>query len=228
MSQLLASDLNNPEFAGAINPDSLLHCEFYMHNPLDKWASEEASYKEGRNIRINKYKEAVPFCRIMKPGDNTSIITTEARDDHKRRFPNQWLKFQMDEGLINEAIGVHGTPLEDWPELKDQPEQIRDLKYKRFYTVEQIAGASDASVQGMGMGGLGFREKARQFLRGKVAADIHTEMQAKDKQLAEMQAQMKAMQEQMAALSAQKPAEPKRRKRRTKAEMIEDGKQHAA
>ena len=213
MSQLLASDLNNPEFAGPVDPDSLLHCEFYMHNPVDKWNSEQESIKTGRKVVLNKYEKPVPFVRIMKPGDNTTTIETEVRESHKRRFPKQWLYFQMNEGLIDDGQNIMGWKLDEWEELKNQPETLRDLKYRRFYTVEQVAGASDGQIQGMGIGGMGLRERARAALRAKISADVNEKIDEKDKVIAEMQAQMKLMQEQMAALTM-KTDEPKARRGR--------------
>ena len=35
------------------------------------------------------------YVRIMVPGDTTNIIDQPVRDDHKERFPRQWLHFQM-------------------------------------------------------------------------------------------------------------------------------------
>lgn len=218
MPQLLASDLNNPEFVGAQNPDSFLHVEFYMHEPVDKWASEAESLKAGRRVTVKKPGGPRPFIRIGNPGDRNSIPEIEVREDHKRRFPEKWLYFQMNEGLIEPGGGVIGWKLQDWPELKDQTDLIRDLNYKRFFTVEQLANASDAQIQGIGIGGLGFREKAKAALRDRVSKDVNDKIAEKDAQLAALQKQMLAMQEQMAALS--KPAdEPKpRRGRPPKAE----------
>lgn len=203
MSQPLASDLNNPEFVGAINPDSLLHVEFYLFEPLDKWASDEASYQQGRPVRIMMPGGKRPYVRIMKPGDNTSIIETPVREDHKRRFPQQWLYFQMQEGLIDGGANIPGWKLEDWPELQHKEEQLHDLKARRFYTVEQIAGASDAQVQGMGFGGPGLRESARAALRSKVSSDINDKLAEKDAAIAKMQQQMAELAEKMNTMTAQ-------------------------
>lgn len=213
MPQPLASDVNNPEFMGALDPDSLLHCEFYMHNPVDKWSSEQKSYETGRKVLIQKYEKPVPFVRISKPGDNTSILETEVRESHKRRFPKQWLYFQMNEGLIDEGKNVIGWKLDEWEELKNQPESLRDLKYRRFHTVEQLAGASDGQVQGMGIGGLGLRERAKAALRAKISADVNEKIDEKDKVIAAMQEQIRIMQEQMAALTM-KSDKPKARRGR--------------
>ena len=220
MSQMLASDVNNPEFVGAIpNPDSLLYVEFYWNTPIDKWGSEEASAKEGRRVTVYM-KELVidstgkatktdrdlriPYVRIMRPGDQTSIIETPVREDHKQRWPEKWLYWQMAEGIVNEGENIPGWKVEDWPHLDGQPTLVRDLKYMRFYTVEQIAGASDAQLQKMGIGGPGLRENARVDLRKKMGADLSAEIKERDKQIAEQGAALKALQEQMATLMEQK------------------------
>ncbi len=52
MSQMLATDLNNPDFQGAVNPDSQLYVEFYMHKAIDKWRSDEQSVEQGRRVTI--------------------------------------------------------------------------------------------------------------------------------------------------------------------------------
>ena len=78
---MLASDLANPEFVGARNPDDMLYVEFYWHEPVDKNKSEE----QGKTIREDKQ----PFVRIMRPGDNTSILETPVRDSHKQRWPQK-------------------------------------------------------------------------------------------------------------------------------------------
>lgn len=198
MGQLLATDLNNNEFVGAIaNPDQTLYVEFYMYKPLDKWATEEMSQKEGRLVRV--YGKEEPFVRIMRPGDSLNIRETKVTEEHKQRWPEQWLYFQMREGLVAE-MDIPGWKLEEWPHILDKPDLLREFKMSRFSTVEQIAGASDAQVQKMGIGGLGFREQARTDIRKKLSIDLHEAITAKDKQVAEMQAKMEAMAEQVAAL----------------------------
>src|SRR3990167_10688072 len=138
------TDLANRNFVGATNPDSLLHSEFYWYEPLDQNKSDEESVKQGRPIRINGPKQI--YVRIMAPGDQTSIIETPVREDHKRRFPEKWLYFQIQEGLIDGGANQPGWKIEEkmdgmW-ELSE--EEVHQLKFLRFYTVEQIAGANDA------------------------------------------------------------------------------------
>lgn len=160
---MLDSDINNA--------DAQLHVEFY--------AREDGPNKG--NV----------YCRIQAPGDKTNVIDQPLRDDHKARFPRQWLYFQMQQ---NEgAASQIGTPLTQW--LADSPDdinrdQIAELSILKFVTVEQLALASDAQLQRVGMGAIGLREKARMYLNRKNRSDANAELDATKQQLAELQAQM--------------------------------------
>jgi len=188
MATMLASDVNNPEFVGAHDPDAGLYVEFYWHEPVDKWASEDASAKAGKRVIIKGQKQ--PFVRVMRPGDQTSIIETPVREDHKQRWPQKWLYWQMQEGQVNEGENIPGWKLEEWPYLQDKPQLIRELKFARFYTVDQVAGASDAQVQRMGIGGEGIRQTARVDLRERVGKEVTDQLKAKDAELNEMKERM--------------------------------------
>ena len=152
---MLASDLNNPEFAGAVNPDSRLYVTFYKKPQENAFQSQI----NGRPIF-----EDVVFCRIIAPGDSLAIPDAPANEDDKRRFPLQWQHFLNTGG--NEET-TSGTPLASWPLLtRSQVEELRSMK---FFTVEQVANASDQQITriGMlaGMGAFAFREAADRYLR---------------------------------------------------------------
>lgn len=205
MSSMLASDVNNPEFVGATNPDNSLYVEFYIETPLDQIRSRDAGKKVFQTLHTvnpetgkstdTKEPLKIPFVRIMKPGDNTSIIETPVREDHKARWPQQWLYFQMKEGLIEDGAQIPGWKIEDWPHVNEDSEAVRNLKFQRFYTVEQIAGCSDAQLQRIGMGGAGLREAAKRALRDRVKDGISAEMAKKDTEMAAM----RVVQEEQAA-----------------------------
>jgi hypothetical protein len=167
------------------NADSLLHVEFYI--------SEEKDYK------------GKPFIRIIVPGDKTNIVEQMVRDDHKERFPRQWLYFQMKQ---NEQDGsLPGTPLRAWAEA--DPEfinagRLEELQILKFQTVEQVATASDSQLQRIGMGGSGLREKARLFLTQKNKADGSAELEKTRQELDELKAQMAEL------IAARKPGRPKK------------------
>ena len=159
----LDSDINNA--------DAQLHVEFYIR-------------EEGPN-------KGNTYCRIMAPGDKTNIIDQPLRDDHKERFPRQYLYFQMQQ---NEGVASQiGTPLLEWH--RENPEelnrdQMAELNILKFVTVEQLALASDAQLQRVGMGGIGLRERARQFLNRKNRSDANKELEDTKAQLQQLQAQM--------------------------------------
>lgn len=202
---MLASDLNNPEFVNPMNPDGLLYVEFYMHEPILKWQSELKSEEAGRRVVVKGPKQA--FVRIMRPGDQTSILEVAVREEHKQRWPDKWLYFQMQEGLIDSNENVPGWRLEDWNHLTDKPDLLKDLKFMRFHTVDQLAGASDAQVQKLGIGGAGLREQAKVDLRSRINKEFNEKLAEKDKQLADMQARMEKLE---AALSSKTLHLPKK------------------
>lgn len=210
MGQLLATDMNNQEFVGAVqNPDALLHVEFYMYKPMDKWQTEVKSQEAGRLVRI--YGEEQPFVRIMRPGDQTTIIETSVREEHKQRWPEQWLYFQMREGLVETDRQIPGWRIEEWAYLDDKPDMLREFKLNRYSTVEQVAGASDMQVQKMGLGGVGFREQARSDLRKKMSADLSEAITAKDAEVAALAKKLDLAMEQIAKLTETVTAPDKKR-----------------
>lgn len=205
MSAKLASDLDNTDFVGAVNPDSRLAVQFYTKSIQNEFESE----RQGRPIFFDSV-----FVKIFVPGDPTSIIDTMARDEHKKRFPLHWAHYQNAHSGDTKEMG---TPLSQWPRITQaQAEELRALK---FYTVESVAGASDAQLQriGMiaGMSPYAFRDHAVRFLkaaqddsvakeaedRAKAAeeraaaleAEIQKQREETAQQLADMQAQIKAL-----------------------------------
>ena len=194
----LASDLNNPNFVGPVNPDSLLSVEFFMHEPEDVHKSEKA----GKVIK----GPAIPYVRIQNPGDHTSIMETPVTESHKRRWPDKWLYFQIQNNMVEGAAEIPGWKIEQWTELS--PEQVRTLQFMRFSVVEQVANASDSQCQRMGMDGMSLREKARLALRARMGVEIKQEMEAKDAKIASQDAAIAALQKQMQELmeSITKPA----------------------
>jgi hypothetical protein len=149
--------------------DSTLHVEFYEY--------EKEPYK------------GKPFVRIMTPGDKNNIVDQPVQEYHKRRFPRQWLYFSMKD---NDST-VIGTPIEVWH--SEQPETLNkfqrdEMLILKFQTVEQIATASDSQLQKIGMGALGLREKARNYLATRNSSVASNQLEETRKELAEMKQQM--------------------------------------
>lgn len=150
------------------NGDSQLHVEFYENR--------------------SEPDRPRPFVRIMIPGDKTNIIDQPVREDHKRRFPRQFLYFQMKNAPDAPAIG---TALEIWHgECPDEftAGQLDEMRILKFQTVEQLAQASDGQLQKIGLGAVGLREKAKAYLARKNSAENKSEIEELKAMVAQLMA----------------------------------------
>ena len=181
------------------NPDSRLNVKFYQRAINNEFKSA----LEGRPIM-----EMRDFILIEVPGDNLTVIDTFAVDEHKERFPVQWARYQ------NEKTDgdIEGTLLNDWPVLNAAI--AAELKHFKFYTVEQVAAASDAQLNTLGMAAgmspLALRDKAKAYLgSAKDTALVQQqadELSKRDEIIARMEAQIAEL-----AQQANKPkATPKK------------------
>ena len=189
----LASDLDNRDFIGAVDPNEMLQVEFYNHAALDTWATNQSGLKT--------YLAECPFIRIAIPGNDKTIVERPADGRDTNKYPRQWLVFQMQSGMIANAENVPGWQIEDWDELN--PEQVRQLKFLRFYTVEQIAGANDTQIQGIGMGGLALREKAKRALAIKNASAVNDAVAVRDEEIEAFKLQMAVRDKEIEAFKLQ-------------------------
>ena len=209
---MIASDADNPNFVGAHNPDAALVVKFYtkaVHQPF-------RSTQEGRPI----YSD-VDYIQIFTPGNQLNIIDTPVRGEHQARFAQQWAAYKSGK----EGGAEFGTPVNQWPFLSaSQAEEFRAVK---FFTVEQLANASDGQLQALGMiGGMNahvIRERAKAFLSAS-AGNAPTEKLAQEneelkQQMADLQRQMQAL---MANTGAVLPVEKPKRRRRTKEQIAAD------
>jgi hypothetical protein len=191
MSNMLASDLANPEFVNPSNPDNQLSVVFYSKTLQDMFKTET----EGRPI-FNDCE----MVRITMPGDQLTIIDTFAREDHKKRFPRQWEHYKA--GRAGDQRLVGKTPLTAWNQLT--PAQAEELRHMKFYAVEDIANASDEAISRIGMAAgmspYAFREAAANFLMASKDAAALSKSQ---KEVQELRDQMAQMQQQFAALAQQ-------------------------
>ena len=198
----LASDDNNTEFMGARDPDSMLHVRFHEVALQNNFQSE----KQGRPIF-----ETVIFTEIHTPGNQLTIIDRPKIQRDEIRFPKQWAFFKS---THSDDPAQQGTPLTAWPFLDvARAEMLRAMK---FFTIEQIAGASDEQIGRIGMlagcGALAFRDKAKAYL--SVARDAnavaHKEeslkaAEAKSEAQAAQIVELKEMVQRLVAQQAQAP-----------------------
>ena len=176
--------------------------------------------QEGRPIF-----DDVDMIKIYISGDSNNVIDTLVREDHKQRFPHQWQNYVNQHGS---DPSLSGTPLEQWPLITKA--QAEELKAMKFFTVENVASASDGQLSRLGMmAGMSpyaFRDRAVNFLKvAKDEADVslHEQTIAKLEQenaklKAETDAKIAEMQQQMASVLA---AVGEKKPRKRKAETVE-------
>ena len=186
---MLASDANNPDFMGAHNPDRRLSVQFYSKPIKNEFQSEQ----QQRPIF-----DAADMIKIITPGNTLSIIDTFVRPEHKERFPGQWAAYK---NRSDEHTHEMGTPITEWPRISaTQAEELRGLK---FYTVEAIAGAADAQLQGIGMiagvSAYTFRDDAKRFL---MVADAASKLSEADKRVKDADDKIAKMQADFAEQTA--------------------------
>ncbi len=121
--------------------------------------------------------------------------------------------------LRGQDAPVNGTPLEAWPAMTSA-EQIYALKARNIRSVEDMALATDADLDGIGMHARKLREAAQYYVKAKDQAGAAESMRQQKAEVdnlslrnSELEEQMKAMQEQLRALTAAKatPPAPKQR-----------------
>jgi|SRR6516225_3760275 hypothetical protein len=181
---------------------SIAFVRFYERAVEHPYESEQA----GRPIA-----RMADYVRIEYPGNNLNVIDTLAADHHKKAYPVEWARYQNEKTTGD----IQGTLLHDWNILNAA--QVHEMKHFKFYTVEQVAGASDAQIATLGMTAgmspLALREKAKAFLTTSRDTAL---AQAQAKALLEKDEQLAAMQKQINELVAAQ-AKPDKKAKQTEA-----------
>lgn len=182
--------------------DKALVVEFYKKEMKNEFLSKE----EGRPIYY-----MADFVRIQTPGDSFNVIDTIVNDEHKKRFREKWAIYQLESG---EGKDYTGTPLSQWGELNKA--QAKEMAHYGFYTVEQVAAASDINIQNIGMVGgtnpLALKQKAADYLAG-----------GKNREDNSMAALLEEIDKLRTELSAMKEHRPQRNKTTLKEEEKQEG-----
>jgi hypothetical protein len=149
------------------------YVEFYSraeHNP-------GKSEKEGRPVY-----DAVDFVKVIHPGER-DVIERAVKEEDRFRWPQQWMQYQAKQEQAPE-----GTPIEHL--FPQNTEIVATLRHMKFHTVELLANASDSALQGIGMGGRQWHEKAKKFLESANKAvgfhKLQTELADRDTKIANL------------------------------------------
>jgi hypothetical protein len=142
-------NLPNPQqdFSPVAPGDEKLFRQFYMGSV----PNEEKTRSEGHPVF-----DAVPFIKIIVPGDRNTVIDTLAGPQYQRRFAREWAAFQA-----NEVQEMSGLPVRDWPGVTRA--QAEELMHMHIITVEQLASVADVYASKI-MGFQDLKRKAQTYL----------------------------------------------------------------
>lgn len=173
-------EYNHHDFVSQREADKNLAVKFY-HQPI---RNEWKSVNEGRPIY-----DDTEMIEIRIRGDRNNVVQRPVRPEDKQRFGQQYDHFKR--GL---ELAASGTPLAEWPVASAS--MVEELKYFGFYTVEQLAEASDSVCSKM-PGLTSMKQRARAFLDLSKGTAPLEQLQAK---LEETESANKALQAQVVDL----------------------------
>jgi hypothetical protein len=181
-----------PAGAQGNHPDDILLVRFTIEAQQNKTKTAE----EGRPIF-----EDTEWISIMAPGSRNEV-RREARLGDKERFPRHYAAFKnrQDQQVIE------GTPLNEWTGATRS--QVEEMRFWNILTVEQLAGTAD-SAMGSFRGLVTLKQSALKYLeasKGNAMAEKFAALEAKYEAL-------------LARMGDAVPPAPKKRKRRSSAEM---------
>lgn len=192
------------------NPDDKLFVQFSMHPVYDPIASEgcDEYAPDGRVIGRKPgagravYRD-VEWIKIMIPGDRSTILEREVREDDKRRFARQYATFKRDG-----EEQVVGTPIETLAHVVPPVltfGQIEEYRHFGVRTIEQLVGMADGLAAKF-PGHQAIKQKAERYITAATAdAPLAALRKANEEQAAQI-ANLQSMVERLAKLAEQKPA----------------------
>lgn len=161
-------------------------CEFFQAQSLDR----ELTAASGG---VPQYR-MVDFVKMIKRGGNGQSVSEPIA--WVRTNQNLWPTVEpaYEAWRKGQSLQQSGTGLAMWPPMT--PAIMKRLEAVHIYTVEELAALADSDMQALGIGIREMRDRARAWVdaekgRGAIAA----ELEARDRQIAELKAQMAVLME---------------------------------
>jgi hypothetical protein len=167
-----------PDGTAIFGNDAQLMVKFFIHPELSVYQSKDKG--------VPVYND-VEMIEVFQPGEKESVKQL-VTDFHKLRFPKQYENFKAGKDQIGS-----GTPLDLL--FPSEPGMVLTLKSFNIFTIQQLAALNDTAISALPMGGRQLVERAKVYLTtAKTGADLH-QMEAMQKQIAELQAALTAKNE---------------------------------
>lgn len=176
-------------------PNHGLIVSFYL-SPIK---NEAKSLEAGREIYEDR--ECV---RVIIPGDRNMEIDRIAEDEDRKKYPAEYDAFKRDA-----KDAVVGTPLAEWPAMGRS--LVQEWNYLNVFTVEQLAGLSDAGKQAFGRGANEWVTKAKAFVELSANTSATEKYAVENERLqSQIDAQQKTIKEMSDAIAAMQSQPEKR------------------
>lgn len=137
------------DFGFARISDNRVNVNFYTRSVQNP----EKSREQGKPWFENQI-----YVRIQPAGERLNIIDRPVYNNDKQMYPAQWRQFTLNQTQVPE-----GTPVEllfpNFPAIADT------LKGAGVWTIQQLAELSGNGLDGLGMGGQEFVNKAQRYLQ---------------------------------------------------------------
>lgn len=159
-----------------LGTDSSLNVQFYHKRVPVPAKSTEAAIV---------WEEKV-YVRIERPGDKSTVWDRPAKDKDKIRFAFQWQKF-----LNKQKTSAKGTPIEVLYErglIADA--QLEMLRLSKINTIQQLAAANTAVLEGFGSDGRDLQKIAKGFLNLEIQMGAAIQSEKIKEQLLAQQREM--------------------------------------
>jgi hypothetical protein len=169
-----------------------VHARFYSAAVLNETKSKEA----GRPIfdEHELVEFLIPGDRLTRPVALANERPNGAGPTYAELYPEEYAAFKR-----GEQRAASGTPLEQWPNPRMTKARVAELKAVNIFSVEDVAGLSDAQLQGIGIGAREMRTDAQAYIEAAKSGAANAAAAAEN---ADLRGQLAAMQEQIAKLMA--------------------------
>lgn len=151
----------------------------------------------------------VEYVEIFVPGEKNLRPNRPITDEDKRRWPDQYRRFQE-----TREEEMEGTPISQWPYLDRAG--VAEMTANGFPTVELVAACPDGSLNLLGANGNEVRKRAQHFLKPQpeTERDLRAEIDELQSSLKNTQIELENANKKIEAfeVEAQKPARAPRKK----------------
>lgn len=140
-----------------------VYTEHRKGKPVARFYTEALLNKAKSSIEGRPIYEDVLHIKLFKKGGGIHkerCLTDKERKFWIEQYPQEYEAFSKNQNIIS------GTPLHTFPHPINTPAMVANLQALNIFSVEDLAGCVDATLEKIGAGARDLREAARAYLGG--------------------------------------------------------------